>query len=158
MSELFSAVLVANRGEIAVRVIATLQRLGLAPVAVYAAAEAGAAHVRAAPWAVRIPSYLDAPAIVAAATTTGAQAIHPGYGFLAERADFARACDQAGLVFIGPSAEAIETMGDKIAARAAVTGRGVPVVPGLATPGPDDAALLAGAADLGFPEIGRAHV
>src|SRR5699024_3931205 len=110
-------------------------------------------HVAAADRAVRIGSYLDGAAIITAARATGARAVHPGYGFLSERADFARACEEAGLQFIGPSAAAIETMGDKIAARAAVTARDVPVVPGLAEPGLDDAALLAGAAEIGFPVL-----
>src|SRR5699024_12363820 len=90
--------------------------------------------------------YLDGAALIAAALASGVGAVHPGYGFLSERAGFARACEAAGLVFVGPSAAAIETMGDKIAARAAVTARGVPTVPGLSRPGLDDAALLRGAA------------
>jgi len=99
---------------------------------------------------VRIPGYLDGEAIVAAAADTGAGAIHPGYGFLAENAAFARACAAAGVTFIGPPAGAIETMGDKIAARAAVTSRGVATVPGIAEPGLDDEALIAGRARWGF--------
>jgi len=146
-------VLIANRGEIAMRILRTVHALGMTGIAVHTDEDAGAAHVAAAEQAVRIGSYLDGAEIIAAARATGAQAIHPGYGFLAERADFARACAGAGLRFIGPSAEAIETMGDKIAARAAVTARDVPVVPGLAEPGLDDAALLAGAAEIGFPVL-----
>ncbi|GAA4520225.1 biotin carboxylase N-terminal domain-containing protein [Brachybacterium paraconglomeratum] len=144
-------VLIANRGEIAMRILRTVHALGLAAIAVHTDEDSGAAHVAAADSAVRISSYLDGEEIIAAALATGARAIHPGYGFLSERADFARACEQAGLVFVGPSAAAIEIMGDKISARAAVTARGVPVVPGLAAPGLDDAALLAGAAEIGFP-------
>ena len=144
-------VLVANRGEIAMRILRTVQGLGLAAIAVNTDEDASAAHVTSADRAVRISSYLQGEEIIAAALATGARAIHPGYGFLSERADFARACEQAGVAFVGPSAAAIETMGDKISARAAVTARGVPVVPGLAAPGLDDAALLAGAAEVGFP-------
>lgn len=151
--QMIDSVLIANRGEIAMRILRTLAELGLTGIAVHTDEDADAAHVAAADRAVRIGSYLDGAEIIVAAQATGARAVHPGYGFLAERADFARACEEAGLVFIGPSAAAIETMGDKIAARAAVTARGVPVVPGLATPGLDDAALLAGAADLGFPVL-----
>ncbi|MGP9602367.1 acetyl/propionyl/methylcrotonyl-CoA carboxylase subunit alpha [Brachybacterium sp. AOP42-E1-35] len=150
-TRLLDTVLIANRGEIAMRILCTVRALGLAAIAVHTDEDSGAAHVTAADRAVRISSYLDGEEIIAAARATGARAIHPGYGFLSERADFARACERAGIVFVGPSAAAIETMGDKISARAAVTARGVPVVPGLAAPGLDDAALLAGAAEVGFP-------
>ncbi|HEV7741493.1 MAG TPA: biotin carboxylase N-terminal domain-containing protein [Pseudolysinimonas sp.] len=143
--------MVANRGEIAVRVIRTLQRLGIRSVAVYVDADAGAPHVALADVAVRIPSYLDIDAVVDAARATGAEAIHPGYGFLSENADFARACEAAGVVFIGPGVDALQTMGDKIAAKAKVTERGVPTVPGTHGTGLDDAALTAAAADLGYP-------
>ncbi|HLS25030.1 MAG TPA: biotin carboxylase N-terminal domain-containing protein [Beutenbergiaceae bacterium] len=151
--ELFSSVLVANRGEIAVRIITTLRNLGIGAVAVFTDDDARAAHVQVADRAVRIPGYLDGEAIVAAAADTGAGAIHPGYGFLAENAAFARACAAAGVTFIGPPAGAIETMGDKIAARAAVTSRGVATVPGIAEPGLDDEALIAGAGQVGFPVL-----
>ena len=150
---MIDTVLIANRGEIAMRILRTLGYLGLRGIAVHTDEDAGAAHVAAADRAVRICSYLDGAEIIAAARATGAHAVHPGYGFLAERADFARACEEAGLVFIGPSAAAIDTMGDKIAARAAVTARDVPVVPGIAEPGLDDAALLAGAAEIGYPVL-----
>ncbi len=153
MSETFDVVLVANRGEIAVRVMATLEEMGIGAVAVFTDEDADAAHVRAAGRAVRIGSYLDGEQIVAAAISTGAQAIHPGYGFLAENADFARRCAVGGITFIGPPAGAIETMGDKIAARAAVTARGVATVPGIAEAGLDDAALIAGAQQVGFPVL-----
>ncbi|GAA1488900.1 biotin carboxylase N-terminal domain-containing protein [Brachybacterium sacelli] len=146
-----ASVLIANRGEIAMRILRTLRELGITAVAVHTDEDSGAAHVTAADAAIRIGSYLDGRAIAAAATEAGARAVHPGYGFLSERADFARTCTAAGLVFIGPTAAAIETMGDKISARAAVAARGVATVPGLAAPGLDDAALLEGAPGVGFP-------
>ncbi len=155
--EMFHTVLIANRGEIACRVIATLRRLGIRSVAVYSDADAGARHVALADVAVRIgpapaaQSYLSIEAVLDAARATGAQAIHPGYGFLAENAAFAEACEQAGIVFIGPTADAIRTMGDKITAKLAVTERGVPTVPGIARPGLSDAELAAAAPGIGYP-------
>lgn len=156
---IFDTVLVANRGEIAVRVIRTLKAMGIRSVAVYSDADAGARHVTQADIAVRIgppparQSYLDIDAVVAAALSTGAQAVHPGYGFLSENAAFAAALQQSGLVFIGPPASAIATMGDKIAAKAAVSAFGVPVVPGIAEPGLSDADLIAAAPGIGFPVL-----
>ncbi|MGV0868824.1 acetyl/propionyl/methylcrotonyl-CoA carboxylase subunit alpha [Corynebacterium kalidii] len=146
----FDTVLVANRGEIACRVIRSVHRAGLRAVAVYSDADAGAPHVAAAHTAVRLgpapaaESYLDIDRVIAAAVATGAGAIHPGYGFLSENAGFARACEDAGIVFIGPPAEAIAGMGDKITARATVEHRGVPIVPGLSRPGLTDEELVAG--------------
>ena len=159
MTQPFNTVLVANRGEIAVRVIRTLRAMGIRSVAVYSDADARARHVAEADVAVRIgpaparQSYLDIAAVVGAAVRTGAQAVHPGYGFLSERADFAAALAEAGLVFIGPPAHAIATMGDKITAKAAVSAFGVPVVPGISRPGLTDDDLIDGAAEVGFPVL-----
>ncbi len=150
---MFQSVLIANRGEIAVRVCRTLDRLGVRSVAVYTDADADARHVRDADEAVRVDSYLSIPAIIEAARLTGAQAVHPGYGFLAENAAFARACADAGLVFIGPPAEAIEAMGDKIRAKQTVGAAGVPVVPGRSQAGMTDADLVAAAAEVGYPVL-----
>ncbi|HVV13817.1 acetyl/propionyl/methylcrotonyl-CoA carboxylase subunit alpha [Amycolatopsis sp.] len=150
---MFDTVLVANRGEIAVRVIRTLREMGIRSVAVYSDVDVDARHVREADVAVRIgpaeaaKSYLSIPDILRAAEDTGAQAVHPGYGFLAENSRFAAACAKAGLVFIGPPAEAIDAMGDKIHAKAKVSAAGVPVVPGLSEL--DDVA--AAAAEVGYP-------
>lgn len=158
-AEIFDTVLVANRGEIAVRVIRTLRAMGIRSVAVFSEADAGARHVAEADVAVCIGpaaarlSYLDIDAVVNAARRTGAQAVHPGYGFLSENADFATALADAGIVFIGPPASAIATMGDKIAAKAAVSEFGVPVVPGISRPGLTDADLIAGAGEVGYPVL-----
>ena len=156
---MFSKVLVANRGEIAVRIIRTLRELGIASVAVYSDADKNAAHVRDADearWigkAAASDSYLNIERIVAAALSSGAEAVHPGYGFLAENARFARACLDAGLVFIGPPPSAIEAMGDKIAAKALVAAAGVPVVPGAGAAGMADADLLAAIDPRWFPVL-----
>ncbi|MFD6551299.1 acetyl/propionyl/methylcrotonyl-CoA carboxylase subunit alpha [Streptomyces sp. NPDC058398] len=156
---MFDTVLVANRGEIAVRVIRTLRALGVRSVAVFSDADADARHVREADTAVRIgpapasESYLSVERLLEAAARTGAQAVHPGYGFLAENAAFARACAEAGLVFIGPSAEAISLMGDKIRAKETVKAAGVPVVPGSSGSGLTDAELIAAAREIGVPVL-----
>lgn len=154
---MFSTVLIANRGEIACRIIRTLRSLGIRSVAVYSDADAGARHVHLADVAVRLGpapaarSYLDVDAVIRAARETGAEAIHPAYGFLAENAAFAQACEEAGIVFIGPGAEAIRVMGDKISAKHAVEARGVPTVPGVARAGMTDDELIAAGADVGYP-------
>jgi acetyl-CoA/propionyl-CoA carboxylase biotin carboxyl carrier protein len=152
-------VLVANRGEIAVRVIRTLKAMGIRSVAVYSDADTTARHVAEADLAVRIGpaparhSYLNIAAVVDAAVRTGAQAVHPGYGFLSENADFAAALAAYGVVFVGPPVAAIQTMGDKIAAKATVSEFGVPVVPGIARPGLTDADLIAAADEIGYPVL-----
>ncbi|MEV0009533.1 biotin carboxylase N-terminal domain-containing protein [Streptomyces sp. NPDC047973] len=156
---MFSTVLVANRGEIAVRVIRTLRELGVRSVAVFSDADADARHVREADTAVRIgpapasESYLSVDRLLDAARRTGAEAVHPGYGFLAENAGFARACAEAGLVFIGPPADAISLMGDKIRAKETVAAAGVPVVPGSSGSGLTDGQLEAAAREIGMPVL-----
>jgi acetyl-CoA/propionyl-CoA carboxylase, biotin carboxylase, biotin carboxyl carrier protein len=156
---MFSTVLVANRGEIAVRVIRTLRTLGIRSVAVYSDADASAPHVTAADVAVRIgpapsaQSYLSIPAVIEAARATGAEAIHPGYGFLSENTAFAAACADAGIVFVGPPASAIDAMGDKIRAKQTVAKAGVPVVPGSDGSGLSDAELAAAVAEVGYPVL-----
>ena len=155
--EMFATVLVANRGEIARRVIRTLHALGIRAIAVYSDADVDAPHVREADAAYRIgpaaaaQSYLDGTAILAAAKDAGAQAIHPGYGFLSENAEFAAACADAGVVFIGPGRRALEVMGDKIRSKEHVAAHGVPVVPGFSAAGLSDTQIAAAAAEAGYP-------
>ncbi|MEV6108999.1 biotin carboxylase N-terminal domain-containing protein [Streptomyces sp. NPDC051940] len=150
---MFETVLIANRGEIAVRVIRTLRALGVRSAAVFTDADASALHVREADTAVRVDSYLSAEELVRAARAADAQAVHPGYGFLAENAPFARRCADAGLVFLGPTAAAIELMGDKIRAKETVRAAGVPVVPGSSGSGLTDAELIAAAREIGVPVL-----
>ncbi|KRB37937.1 biotin carboxylase N-terminal domain-containing protein [Microbacterium sp. Root180] len=153
----FRTVLVANRGEIARRVIRTLRRLGIRSVAVYSDADADAPHVREADVAVRIgpaaasASYLDIDAVIVAARESGAEAVHPGYGFLSENAAFARACAEAGIVFIGPGVRALDVMGDKIRSKEHVSGHGVPTAAGFSAAGMTDAEIAAAAGEAGFP-------
>jgi acetyl-CoA carboxylase biotin carboxylase subunit len=157
----FSRVLVANRGEIAVRVIRALHELGIEAVAVYSTADRDALHVRLADQAVCIgppaaaDSYLRIPSVVAAAETTGCEAVHPGYGFLAENPAFAQACEASGITFIGPPASVMERMGDKVRAKLELHAAGVPLVPGS-----DGAASLAdarrAAAEAGYPVLLKA--
>ena len=149
--------LIANRGEIAVRIIRACKELGVETVAVYSDADRSAPHVAAADRAVRIgppaprESYLNVVRLIEAARETGADAVHPGYGFLSERAHFARACEAAGLVFVGPPPDAIERMGSKIGARQLMTAAGVPVVPGETPADQSDSAFAHAAERVGFP-------
>jgi len=158
----FFRILIANRGEIALRIMRTARRLGYGVVAVYSDADRDALHVREADQAVRIgealpaQSYLRIDAIIAAAKASGASAIHPGYGFLAENKDFAQACRDAGLVFIGPSPEAIRAMGNKAGAKDIMQKAGVPVVPGYQGADQSDAVMLAEARKIGFPVMIKA--
>ncbi|GAB4441428.1 MAG: acetyl-CoA carboxylase biotin carboxylase subunit [Anaerolineae bacterium] len=160
---MFDKVLIANRGEIALRVIRACRALGVKTVAVYSEADAAARHVTEADEAVLIgppptpASYLNIEAILGAAHQTGVQAIHPGYGFMSENAEFARRCGEAGLVFIGPPPDVIQKMGDKVAARQMMAAAGVPIVPG--TPGyltSDPAELAALAESVGYPLLIKA--
>ena len=158
----FSTLLIANRGEIACRIARSARRLGYRTVAVYSEADRGALHVESTDVAVCIgaaapsASYLNIPALIEAARRTGADAIHPGYGFLAENADFARACADAGLTFVGPSPEAIDAMGNKRAARRRMAAVGVPCVPGYDEGSQDEAVLIAAADQIGYPLMVKA--
>lgn len=156
------SLLVANRGEIARRIIATANQLGVRTIAVYSEADADLPFVREATEAVLIgpaapaESYLKVDAVLAAAKATGAAAIHPGYGFLSENADFAQSVTEAGLIWVGPSPEAMRSMGDKIAARNRMQAAGVPVAPGTPDPVPDVAAALVAASEIGYPVMVKA--
>jgi acetyl-CoA carboxylase biotin carboxylase subunit len=158
---MFSRVLVANRGEVAVRVIRALHELGSEAVAVYSTADAGALHTRLADRAVCIgppsaaASYLNMPSVVAAAETTGCEAVHPGWGFLAENPAFVRACEDNDLVFVGPDADVMARMGDKAEAKAELAAAGVPLVPGSETASAAEA--RAAAKDHGYPVLLKAR-
>ena len=161
-THLIRKVLVANRGEIARRVIRTCREMGIATVAVFSDADATAAHVREADEAIRIgppaatASYLNIPALIAAAARTGADAVHPGYGFLAENAAFAAACHDAGLIFIGPTADVIARMGSKREARRLMAAAGVPVVPGYDDADQSDTRFMEAAREIGYPVLVKA--
>nr|WP_208321961.1 biotin carboxylase N-terminal domain-containing protein [Microbacterium chengjingii] len=156
---MFQTVLIANRGEIAVRIITTLRRLGIRSVAVYSDADAQAPHVRAADKAVRLgparasESYLNIGRVIDAARRSGADAVHPGYGFLSENSRFACACEAAGLTYIGPDPQATEIMGDKIRAKHRVEADGVAGIPGRAAPGMSDEQLVEAANEIGYPVL-----
>ena len=158
----FHKILIANRGEIALRIMRTARRLGYGVVAVYSDADRDALHVREADQAICIgealpaQSYLRIEAIIAAAKASGADAVHPGYGFLAENEDFAAACRDAGLVFIGPSPEAIKAMGNKAGAKEIMLAAGVPCVPGYQGVDQSDGAMFAEAERIGFPVMIKA--
>jgi 3-methylcrotonyl-CoA carboxylase alpha subunit len=160
---MFSKILIANRGEIACRIIRTARRIGIRTAAVYSDADAGALHVEMADEAFRIgtaaaaESYLSIERIIGAAQRCGAQAIHPGYGFLSENADFAEAVEAAGMAFIGPSPAAIRAMGLKDAAKVLMEQSGVPVVPGYHGDNQDAAFLSERAAEIGFPVLIKAR-
>ncbi len=159
---MFKKILIANRGEIACRVIRTCKAMGIETVAVYSEADADALHVEMADQAVPIgpppaaESYLLGERIIKAAKDTGSQAIHPGYGFLAENAGFVEALEKAGLVFIGPTAKAIAAMGDKIASKRLAAAAGVNVIPGHDGEIKDSKAALEAAAEIGFPVMIKA--
>ncbi|WBB65717.1 biotin carboxylase N-terminal domain-containing protein [Micromonospora sp. WMMD812] len=159
---MIESLLVANRGEIARRVIRTAKRLGIRAIAVHSEADAGLPFVTEADEAVCVgpanpaQSYRNTEAILAAAKSTGAQAIHPGYGFLSENADFARTVESSGLIWVGPGADAITAMGDKINARNLMAAAGVPVAPGATEPAADLAAAVAAAAEVGYPVMVKA--
>ncbi|MFH2009278.1 MAG: acetyl-CoA carboxylase biotin carboxylase subunit [bacterium] len=159
---MFNKVLVANRGEIAVRILRTLRELSIRSVAVHSDVDSQALHVLCADEAVLLgeanpaASYLNADRIIEAAKQTGAEAIHPGYGFLSENAAFAKQVAEAGLTFIGPPAEVIAKLGDKPTARRLLAGVGVPIVPGMDAGGADPAALAAAAEELGYPVLIKA--
>src|SRR6201989_3407910 len=154
---MFSKVLVANRGEIAIRVIRTLEEMGIASVAVYSELDRDALHVQRADEAYLLggptaaESYLKIEKIIEVCQESGAEAVHPGYGFLAENAAFARACDEAGIVFIGPPASAIDAMGSKTKARELMQAAGVPIVPGTTEPVDTLEAAAPIAEEIGYP-------
>src|SRR3981189_315345 len=158
----FHTLLIANRGEIACRVIRTARAMGLRTVAVYSEADRDALHVAMADEAVLLgpararDSYLNIPRVIEAARESGAEAVHPGFGFLSESAEFAQACADAGLVFVGPTAAMITAMGSKSGSKMLMEKAGVPLVPGYHGEAQDDATLAKAAADIGFPVLVKA--
>jgi len=159
---MFPSLLIANRGEIACRIIRACRELGVRAVAVYSDADRAALHVQMADAAYNIgaaeplASYLNIPKIIEVAKKAGCEAIHPGYGFLAENAAFAQACKDAGLVFVGPSAETLRLAGDKLGARRTMAAAGVPTLPGMTAPAGDDREVLAEAKKIGYPVMVKA--
>src|ERR1700742_1567361 len=158
----FRTLLIANRGEIACRVIRAARAMGLRTVAVYSEADAGALHVAMADEAVLLgpararDSYLNVDRVIEAARKSGADAVHPGYGFLSESAEFAQACSDAGLIFVGPTAEMIRAMGSKSGSKMLMEKAGVPLVPGYHGEAQDDATLAKAAGSIGFPVLVKA--
>src|SRR6201998_2144837 len=158
----FRTLLIANRGEIAVRVIRTARAMGLRTVAVYSEADRNALHVAMADEAVLLgpsrarDSYLNIERVIEAARQSGAEAIHPGYGFLSENADFAKACLDAGIIFVGPTAEMMNAMGSKSGSKSLMEKAGVPLVPGYHGEAQDEATLAKAADRIGFPVLGQA--
>lgn len=159
---MFKKILIANRGEIALRVIRACREMGISTVAVYSAADRGGRHVQAADEAVylgpppALESYLNIDAVLSAARNTGAEAIHPGYGFLAENAEFARRCEESGIVFIGPDSAALSLVGDKVASRRVAENIKVPLIPGMMTPGASPRDFEEAAAAVGYPVLIKA--
>ena len=157
---MFSRILIANRGEIACRIMATARQMGIETVAVHSTADAQAQHVQMADIALPLGGsgdYLDKDAVVAAAVASGAEAIHPGYGFLSENPDFVTAVEAAGLVFTGPPADAIRAMGLKDAAKTLMQDAGVPVVPGYHGSDQDPKVLAKAADEIGYPVLIKAR-
>jgi acetyl/propionyl-CoA carboxylase alpha subunit len=160
---MFKKILIANRGEIAVRIQRTCREMGLRTVAVYSEPDEKALHVLEADEAIPLgpaepaESYLNQEKIIRAALEVGAEAVHPGYGFLAENADFAEACERAGLVFVGPLSRTIRDLGNKTVARKIMTEAGVPVIPGMLTTSTDPAVLAREAQQIGYPVIVKAE-
>ena len=159
---MFRKILIANRGEIAVRVIKACREMGIGSVAVYSEADATSLHVRQADEAVpvgpppAVESYLDMERILEAARATGAEAIHPGYGFLAENAAFARLCEERGIVFIGPNSTALELVGDKVRARRTMEKAGIPTIPGMTSVATSPEEFRVAARALGYPVMVKA--